>query len=125
MDLITLALAKKYTNSKFAQAAGIKGFEIVESLPTEDIATNIIYLLKSANGSERDSYTEYVYTKGEWEPLGTTDLSWDELQDKPFYEEVIMGDIMFQGEAYPYSSVDSSINHAYSTNFKYLVTIGN
>ena len=34
MDLITLALAKKYVNKKFDEAVGFGGFKTVDELPT-------------------------------------------------------------------------------------------
>lgn len=74
MDIITLALAKKYTNKKFAEMLGFGGFEIVQELPTADISYNTIYLLRIANNnSEVDLYKEYIYTtENKWEPIGIT-----------------------------------------------------
>lgn len=72
MDLITLALAKKYTNKKFEEVISFGGFKIVDVLPTVDISTSVIYLLKTSEGIEGNIYTEYVYTTdGQWEALGT------------------------------------------------------
>lgn len=72
MDLVTLALAKKYTNQKVNNILSFGGFEIVESLPTSDISHSTVYLLKSSEEA-RNIYTEYIYTKNnEWESLGTT-----------------------------------------------------
>lgn len=72
MDLVTLALAKKYTNQKVNDILSFGGFEIVESLPTSDISHSTVYLLKSSEEA-RNIYTEYIYTKNnEWESLGTT-----------------------------------------------------
>lgn len=74
MDIMTLALAKKYTNKKFAEMLGFGGFEIVQELPTTDISYNTIYLLRIANNnSEVDLYKEYIYTtENKWEPIGIT-----------------------------------------------------
>ena len=72
MDLITLALAKKYTNKKFGEVVSFGGFKIVDALPTIDISTSVIYLLKTGEGTEGNIYTEYVYTvDSQWEALGT------------------------------------------------------
>ena len=48
-------------------------FEIVSKLPTENINTSTIYLIKTAN----NDYEEYIYIDSKWEMLGTTkvDLS--------------------------------------------------
>lgn len=50
--------------------------QVVDILPTEDISTTTVYLVKS--GEETDNlYTEYIYVNGAWEYLGkqTVDLS--------------------------------------------------
>lgn len=75
MDLITLALAKKYANKKFAEAVNFGGFEIVSELPTVNISTTTIYLLQIATSSDSDLYKEYVYVNNQWESIGTIGLS--------------------------------------------------
>lgn len=50
--------------------------EPVDTLPTTDISTTTVYLLKS--GDETGNlYTEYIYVNGKWEELGaqTVDLT--------------------------------------------------
>lgn len=42
--------------------------EVVDALPTSGISESTVYLLKT--GTEGDLYTEYIYVKGAWEPLG-------------------------------------------------------
>lgn len=72
MDIITLALAKKYANKKFNEVVKFGGFEIVDSLPTTGISRSTVYLLHEYS-AEGDVYLEYIYTaKNEWEKLGTT-----------------------------------------------------
>lgn len=47
--------------------------KVVEALPTTDISTTTIYLMKS--GSDQDNlYTEYIYVDSAWEMLGTQKL---------------------------------------------------
>lgn len=50
---------------------------VVEELPTEDISTTTIYLLRNSEEESGDLYTEYIYVDDEWELLGsqTIDLS--------------------------------------------------
>lgn len=45
-------------------------FEVVQSLPTENISDNKVYLLLDSNGSEGNTYVEYLYVNGKWEELG-------------------------------------------------------
>lgn len=73
MDIITLALAKKYANQKFAEALSFGGFEIVAELPSENISTSTVYLLLKAITEEGNLYDEYIYTvNGDWERIGST-----------------------------------------------------
>lgn len=72
MDLITLALAKKYTNKKFESAVGFQGFKVVTELPTTNISTASIYLLKLPYAESGNLYEEYIYVDGAWESLETT-----------------------------------------------------
>lgn len=46
---------------------------VVDALPTEDISTTTVYLVKSGDDSN-NLYTEYIYANGVWEILGTQAL---------------------------------------------------
>lgn len=48
-------------------------FEIVTTLPTEDIKTNVIYLVPAAKPSIYNQYDEYYYINKKWERLGGGD----------------------------------------------------
>ena len=45
-------------------------FEVVQSLPTQNISDNKVYLVLDSNGSEGNTYVEYLYVNGQWEELG-------------------------------------------------------
>ena len=45
-------------------------FEVVQSLPTENVSDNKVYLVLDSNGSEGNTYVEYLYVNGQWEELG-------------------------------------------------------
>lgn len=71
MDLITLALAKKYVNKKFDEAVGFGGFKIVDELPSVNISHSTVYLLKTFSPTEGNLYSEWVYTvDNTWEQVG-------------------------------------------------------
>lgn len=55
----------------------VESFEILESLPVDNISPSTVYLVLEKPGSEGDLYTEYIYVNGAWENLGkqTVDLS--------------------------------------------------
>lgn len=47
---------------------------VVESLPTSNISSTIIYLLKTSTTETGNLYTEYIYVNNTWEKLGTQTL---------------------------------------------------
>lgn len=49
-------------------------FLIVQSLPTTDIQTNVIYLVPKNPSGTNDIYNEYAYINNTWEMLGTTQI---------------------------------------------------
>lgn len=46
----------------------------VDSLPVENIKTNVIYLIAKAGTTGNDLYTEYMYIDNKWEILGDTSI---------------------------------------------------
>lgn len=68
---------KKYVDDTVASAiAGVAQFSLlpVDTLPTEDIKTNIIYAVPSDDPKEKDVRIEYVYINDDWEIVGTTKI---------------------------------------------------
>ena len=49
-------------------------FEVVESLPAEDINLKAIYLVAKATSETSNVYDEYVYINGAWEKIGDTQI---------------------------------------------------
>lgn len=45
-------------------------FEVVQTLPTDNISDNKVYLVLDSNGNEGNTYLEYLYVDGKWEELG-------------------------------------------------------
>ena len=60
---------KAETDAKIA-AIDVNVFEVVTTLPTENINPNKIYLVPSETTGETNVYTEYTYKNGAWEKLG-------------------------------------------------------
>lgn len=48
--------------------------EVVQTLPTEDISTNTIYLVPKQTAGQNDTYDEYIYVNNHWEHIGSTDI---------------------------------------------------
>lgn len=53
---------------------GTGGFEVVESLPEENISKKTIYLLEREEPGTNNVYEEYIYVN-DWERIGETTLS--------------------------------------------------
>lgn len=81
MDIVTLVLAKKYTNSKFKEMANFS-VKIVESLPTSNIDTHTIYLVPKGSSEEENYYNEYIYVNNTWELIGSTQIDISDKMDK-------------------------------------------
>ena len=82
MDIITLALAKKYANKKVSELAAV-GFApaIVTSLPTSDINEHTLYLVPASDGVDSNGYLEYLYIDGKWECVGSTIVDFSMIGD--------------------------------------------
>ena len=82
MDVITLALAKKYANKKIAELAAV-GFapKIMDSLPTENINEHTLYLVPASDGISSNGYLEYIYINGSWECVGSTVIDFSMIGD--------------------------------------------
>ena len=73
---------KKYVDETVATSiAGISvtSMSIATSLPTENISTSTIYLIKdeTASTDSENIYNEYVYINGKWENIGSTKTTVD------------------------------------------------
>ena len=53
--------------------AGIN-LQIVETLPTENINSNTIYLVQKTEAFLNDYYNEYMYINSRWELIGNTQV---------------------------------------------------
>jgi hypothetical protein len=67
---------KEYVDNMVSK---IPQFEImvVETLPTEDISTTVVYLVKPTVEDTDSLYDEYIYVNGIWELLGSARLDLD------------------------------------------------
>ena len=77
MDLMVLAMARKYMDKKVAElmSAGWTK-EVVKELPTTG-NEKTIYMVEQIDGAGNIYYDEYMYTNGKFDGIGTTkvDLS--------------------------------------------------
>lgn len=66
--------SETYTQSEVdALVSAIPKFsiEVVNALPTTDISSTTVYLLKTSTTETGNLYTEYIYVNNAWESLGT------------------------------------------------------
>lgn len=49
-------------------------FEIVATLPTQDISTHTIYLVPASTTATNNYYDEYMYINNQWELIGSTQI---------------------------------------------------
>lgn len=82
MDIITLALAKKYAKNLVASIAEA-GFspKIVDALPTENISDHTLYLVPASDGIASNGYLEYIYINNAWECVGSTVIDFSMIGD--------------------------------------------
>lgn len=78
-DALTPGHGIDITNNVISVSLNFSLYEIVSTLPTENINNNKIYLKASSVSGTQNKYTEYIYANGDWEILGefttTIDLS--------------------------------------------------
>lgn len=72
LSMLTLALAKKYTDSKIGEVLEFK-IEIVETLPL-DPDRHTIYLVPKTVSEPTNGYIEYLYVNNKWEIIGETTI---------------------------------------------------
>lgn len=65
--------------------------EVVTTLPTTQISTTTIYLIKTSETETGNLYTEYIYVNGNWEILGIQKLDLTNYYTKQEVDELISG----------------------------------
>ena len=71
-QLISQVVAIIQNNS--GNSGGGISITIVKELPTQDISTNTLYLVKDTD-AQSNIYTEYLYVNGEWEIIGSQQMN--------------------------------------------------
>lgn len=65
--------------------------EVVTTLPTTQISTTTIYLIKTSETETGNLYTEFIYVNGNWEILGIQKLDLTNYYTKQEVDELISG----------------------------------
>lgn len=72
---------KTWSSSKIQQkldSIDLANFKVVDELPTEDISSNVIYLVPKPNSENENIKDEYVYEEDHWELIGDTSIDLSE-----------------------------------------------
>ena len=80
MDIVTLALAKKYTDRLFSKVDSVS-ISFVDELPISPAEKTIYFVPR--NESEFDYvYNEYMYIDGGWRQVGSTEMKLEDYYTK-------------------------------------------
>ena len=80
MDIVTLALAKKYTDRLFSKVNSVS-ISFVDDLPALPVEKTIYFVPR--NESEFDYvYNEYMYIDGGWRQVGSTEMKLEDYYTK-------------------------------------------
>lgn len=71
---LTAGSGIKIENNTISSTLDVHLYKIVESLPSQDVEPDKIYLVLSEKTTESNKYTEYVYVNGEWEIMGSSNV---------------------------------------------------
>ncbi len=63
--------------------------KVVNALPSDEISTTTVYLLKTSTTESGNLYTEYIYVDGAWEALGTQTLDLTSYATKDYVTDAI------------------------------------
>jgi len=88
LSMLTLALAKKYTDSQIGEVLEFK-IEIVETLPL-DPDRHTIYLVPKSSIDPLDGYIEYLYINNKWEIIGQTPIDLNNYYTKTEVDDLFV-----------------------------------
>ena len=93
MDVVTLALAKKYTERLFSKVDSVS-ISFVDALPTSPDEKTIYFVPR--NESEFDYvYNEYMYIDGGWRQVGSTEMKLEDYYTKNELKEELKNIIQY------------------------------
>lgn len=84
--------SETYTKAEVNSLVGnITTFEVVQTLPTQDIKTNVIYLVPKSTAQTNNVYDEYIYTNNAWEKIGDTTIDLSNYYTKTQVDAALSG----------------------------------
>lgn len=67
--------------------------EIVQTLPTQDISTTTIYMIRNSQSSGTNIYDEYMYINSQWELIGTSATDFSNYYTKNETDNLLSGKV--------------------------------
>ena len=102
MDIVTLALSKKYTNARLQNLA-TTGFTpvVVDVLPEPTQANSgNLYLVPANDPKDENKYLEYLVVENRWECIGSTAIDLSEYAKKSYVDNAISNAVDEAGQAF-------------------------
>lgn len=84
---VTITLSNGQSTSFIVYNGINTNFQIVDSLPTENISTSTIYLVPSTKPEAENVYDEYIYVNGNWEHIGSTSIDLSDYVTKTYFNQ--------------------------------------
>lgn len=84
---VTITLSNGQSTSFIVYNGINTNFQIVDSLPTENISTSTIYLVPSTKPEAENIYDEYIYVNGNWEHIGSTSIDLSDYVTKTYFNQ--------------------------------------
>lgn len=86
---VTITLSNGQSTSFIVYNGINTNFQIVDSLPTENISTSTIYLVPSTKPEAENIYDEYIYVNGNWEHIGSTSIDLSDYVTKTYFNQTV------------------------------------
>ena len=84
---VTITLSNGQSTSFIVYNGINTNFQVVDTLPTENISTSTIYLIPSTKPEAENVYDEYIYVNGNWEHIGSTSIDLSDYVTKTYFNQ--------------------------------------
>lgn len=84
---VTITLSNGQSTSFIVYNGINTNFQIVDTLPTENISTSTIYLVPSTKPEAENIYDEYIYVNNNWEHIGSTSIDLSDYVTKTYFNQ--------------------------------------
>lgn len=89
--------------------------EVVTELPTSDISTTTLYLVKATTGQSQNEYSEFIFVNNQWERLGSLGVDLSNYTTYADVEALIHQLGISSDDFYPKVAIDDKLAIVYRT----------